>query len=64
MPCSIYLLNCHLFKLQQIMIMARPQYTHTKQYCVMLLLLYAKIVPMSFMQKRVEIISNYLYKFM
>jgi len=58
--CLIYLLNYHLLKFQQIMIRGRPRYTHHTIFCN-IIIIGQNTLQMSFMQKRVEIISNYLY---
>ena len=66
-PHLIYLLNYHLLKCQSIMIQERPQYTHQTILCdtfSIIIIIYQNTVPMSFMQKKEEIIPNYLYKIM
>jgi hypothetical protein len=67
-PHLIYLLNYHLLKCQSIMIQERPQYTHQTILCdtfsIIIIIIYQNTVPMSFMQKKEEIIPNYLYKIM
>jgi len=61
--CLIYLLNYHLLKFQQIKIRG-PQYTHQTILIIIIIIIIIcqNIFWMSFMQKRVEIISKYLYK--
>ena len=66
-PHLIYLLNYHLLKCQSIMIQERPQYTHQTILCdtfSIIIIICQNTVPMSFMQKKEEIIPNYLYKIM
>ena len=49
------------------MIQERPQYTHQTILCdtfSIIIIICQNTVPMSFMQKKEEIIPNYLYKIM